>query len=248
MNAGEALAIMRDRLGEDFEDFWDSDRLLDELNDAIRRFCHEERWSWLQTVSTPAIQLEEGQFDYELLDGVDYTRHFDITLQPVTSRSAQDLLFPKKVSPMEGQRLRKRYYIDGDPMYYFLVQSTVNGSEPAPVVRFVPPPDQDFKVEFLYYRDPPNLAQDGDEIEVPEQYCEAPVAWATAKAWLKELPGGVKAQEQFNVYNTVLEQARRDELALADDETFIVGGAEPQNKRPAWSGWLRSHIAEPLGP
>lgn len=246
-----ARAEVRERLGESQADFWSDSFINRQLNEGIRRFCYEERWTWLLAIQRN-IPVAAGNSELELIDDVDANRHFTLVLRPAGDNTDTQLAFPKRVPPDVGYRLRLRYSARGTPLYYYMSHVQENtypdgDRAPALIAHLVPTPEKGYTAEYVFYKHPKDFA-DGQDISglIPRQYVEAPIAWATAMCWLKELNGSGKAQEQFNIYNAILAQARKNEKELSVDEPLIWGGEEPQLQRRTLEEALLARIG-PLG-
>ncbi len=86
-----------------------------------------------------------------------------------------------------------------------------------------------------------------DVPDCPIQYHEAIVALATGNLWTKELNGGTKAQEQWNIYNMILAQAKKDLKANADDEVQVVGAISSRSQTFSEEQWIAMQLAGGLG-
>lgn len=224
-------AEVRDRLGERSENFWTDTSINAALDEGQRRFCHEERWPWLYA-SQKNIPVATGGTDIELIDNVAVNRHFNLVLRPVSG--SPDIFIPRKVLPHTGLRMQAER-LSGPPRFWFVTGHVTNFYEDgtfdiAQTITLVPAADREYTAEYTFTREPPGLA-DGTEPEMPEPYQGAIIAWATAQMWLKELNGGTKAQEQFALYNTILDQARQDLKEFALDENTSWGN-DPVEEYP----------------
>jgi hypothetical protein len=238
MNLGEARYEIRQRLGEDFEDFWREPHITRAVNEGLKRFAYEERWPWYRTVESFDLVADEGNI--VLANNVEFNRNIDVAIQPWASSSSRDLHFPERVTPDNGWELRKLNPQLGLPRYYFLESVASGTGSMVTTLRFSPEPDRDYKGELHYFRIPADVVDESDVIDCPDQYVGAPVAWATGQLWLKELNGGGKAQEQFNLYNAVLAQAMEDFRSQPDDSPLSIGGMPPAGRDVAWrfdGGW-----------
>jgi hypothetical protein len=240
---------VRDIVGEETADFWSDAELNRYINEACYRFAGENRWSWLLTEGTGQLQANDPEL--LLTQGVADYRHLNIML----TRSGDTRPYlPKKVSPARGFRLRQAHYTAQSYPAYFYVTTAEDSSgtgDFTTVVRFLPTPNGAMDVEFQYYRQVAELDADSDVPDIPVQYHKALVHYAAGTAWLKELNGGAKAQEQFNLYDTIVMQARDDEESAADDEVLVWGGAsETEGNRDALdaSDYALRRIAQTLGP
>jgi len=228
-------AEVRERLGETSAyDFWPQEFIDRALNQAVRKFCAEERWPFLQAIQAN-VPVAAGDPAVELIDDLDLNRHMVLSLLPDGSTNDGQLVFPRRVSPETGFKMRRRYNSRGEPQFFYVAYATTNtyGGSPTPaaqalVLRLVPTPLVAYDAEYVYFQAPTGEYTDGDEPPVPEQYIEAVIAWATAMCWLKELNGSGKAQEQFNIYNAVLTGAQRDLKSFGNDEIVAWGAAEPE--------------------
>lgn len=217
-----ARTEIRSRLGEDTPDFWTDDELVRALNEGVRRFSQEEKWPWLYTLKT-GITVDAGEDTVELEDNISFPRQFNLVITP----EGGEPYMPKRVTPVEGTKLRVETRTSGDPRWYYL-ESTTAVENPvvnkSPVIRLVPEPSSDLSLEYQYIRLPGILTADTDELDIPEEYVGGPIAWATAQCWLKELNWNQKAKEQFELFATVLAAARKDHRRIAIDDGMAWGG------------------------
>jgi hypothetical protein len=72
------------------------------------------------------------------------------------------------------------------------------------------------------------MTGDNDVPDMPVEFHKAVVHFAAGTAWLKELNGGPKADEQFSLYQVVLDSAKRSVFSDSDDDPVVMGGGEPQ--------------------
>lgn len=247
MDRSQIRTEVRDILGEDSADFWKDAELNRYITEALYRFAAEERWPWYVTEFTG--QLDAGDPDLELTVDVAAARHMNLVcnLQNET-RTWQ----PQRVSAAEGFALRSQYSgsTSSYPGWYYVtaVQTDMTDDEFVYVARFIPTPTDIIDVEGQYYRTPAALDGDADVPELPTRYHKALVHHAAATAWLKELNGGAKAQEQMVMYANVLGQAREQEMQAEPDDTPLVAGGDystfTYNAGPAWT----VRVAETLGP
>lgn len=225
---------IRERLGETTEeDFWKDSQILRAINEAMRRFAQEERWPWLYTTYTGAPALSAGNPTVELIDDVNVSRHFSLTFQK--SGTNERIIVPRRIDPGAGIRLRHEYGdATGQPRYYYIthsIKNTYTSGDPmgmAVVIRVLPTPDVAYDIEYSYVRNPEELVADTDIADIPDNYVDAIISYATGNLWLKELNGGGKAQEQFNLYNIIVDQARKELAALSIGETLVWGRKPPE--------------------
>lgn len=241
---------VRQRLGELTADFWTDAYIDSQLNAAQTRFCQEERWDWLTAIQTN-VPLVAGNAEVELIDDVDATRHFAMLYTPDSASNEAQSVLLTKVSPVKGVELRISNPNRGTPGWYYVARVVDNeyaGPDYAVALmaRVIPTPIENGTVEYIYARRPTTMTT-GDEPIVPETYQDAVIAWATAQCWLKELNGGGKAQEQFNLYQSVLQQALRDQKNQGNDDILIWGGAQPQGRMLSPHAWVQSRIVPTLG-
>lgn len=116
-----------------------------------------------------------------------------------------------------------------------------------PTITFVPTLSRDFALTYTYLRVPRTLAVSADVIDIPEEYVDAVIAHATGRLWLKELRDSRKADEQFGLYNQVLDDAKRDQRKLLGDESFAWGKEEPQYGFKSEKDYVYEHFSGPLG-
>ena len=235
MNLATAKAEVRERLGETTEeDFWKDAQVLRALNEAQRRFSLEEKWPWLYA-SYQAADLAQGATSIELIDAVDYSRHFSIALTKVGGDGR--IVIPRRITPAQGLTVKQKYAgARSEPRYYYLhrtVRNIYDEGVPnalANIAEMVPAADATYNVEYQFIRVPDELETDEQELDCPRPYQEAIIAYATGLLWLKELNGGGKAQEQFNIYNIVVEQGRNELNGIDLDQTVVWGRTPPEER------------------
>ena len=225
MNFGTMRTEVRERLGEATPNFWPTAAIDRWLNEGVRQFCREEDWSWLLTIQRN-IPVGAGVGSIELIDNVTPNRHFNMRLWKAGDTTP---VTPTRVSPVEGFNLEGHLTTNGTPQFWYVSTTAVNDYGAgdvalANVVTLIPSPDVAYTAEYMYTREPSELTADASEADVPPAYREAVVAWATGVAWLKELSGGNKAQEQFSLYASVVDKAKRDERKLSADSRLKWGG------------------------
>lgn len=247
MNRGDMRTQVRDIIGEDSEDFWKNAELNRYLQEALYAFAREARWPFYITEFTG--MLSAGDPDLELTAGVAASRHLNITLQ----KSGQTRTYqPVRVSGNEGFQIRSQYSTQASysyPGWFYVTTVMDDDGVPTYVARFVPTPISDMDVEGQYYRSPAIMDADTDIPDLPVEYHKALVHHAGMTAWLKELNGGGKANEQSQLYTAVVDKALREWQTEPDDAPLIMGGEEPQNPMhaPEVDPWLW-RIPETLGP
>lgn len=248
MDLSDIRTEVRDIIGETTADFWTDAELNRYINDALRRFSEEERWTWLLTEGAGIIVASDP--DFELTEGVALARHLNFML---TKTGDTRSYMAKRVSAAEGFRLRSMYSTVTTASYptWFYTTSVADddaGGDFVYVAKFIPTPTTDIDVEFQYYRQPPELSGNTNVPDLPVQYHKGLVHYAASLAWLKELNGGPKAQEQLGLYSNVLEQARTEERVAPDDTPLIMGGGEPQYGPVTTDEAIRARIPDTLGP
>lgn len=235
---------VRERVGELVADFWTDAEVDRAINEAVRRFCAEEPWPFLLTEWSSAVT--NGIDELDLPPDVSLTRVFNLSIDGTSL--AQPVLL-ERVDPSEGFRLRFQYQDrNSTPAWYYIARSNQDADGAPPVVytaRLIPTPDDDFTVEAQYMAVPLLLSGASDEPMVPVEYQEAIPAWAAGKLFLKELQISQKASEQFRIYGTVLDQARRDLKAFNLDEIVAWGRRQPM--RGYWSMTVQDRIPPTLG-
>lgn len=246
-----AVTEVRDRLGETAAnaDFWTDTYIKARLEDAVTQFAYEERWEWLQSVQTN-VPLTAGNYELELIDDIDVNRHMVMFGRPTGDTDDVRAIMLKRVPTHTGYKLRLMNPTRGIPEWYYVshvLDNDYSATDPdnpsamAIVVHVVPTPSEDWTFEFLYHRNPA-AAADNEELQVPAQYMEAVIAYATGMCWLLELNGAGKAQEQFNIYQAVLDKARKAHKSLADDEILAWGAEEPQGRPRAERAWVERRL------
>lgn len=251
MNLGTMRTEVRDVIGELTADFWTNAELNRYLTEAHFRFIGEATWPWLLTEATGS--LAAGVDDLDLPDGVDFTKNINISLTP---EGETRLYQPVRVSPSKGFQLRTMYSstTTAQRPSWFYVTSVADGSGEAlftTTIKFVPTPTDTMEVEYQYFRQVPDFTADSDVPDLPVEYHKALVHYAAGTAWLKELNGGPKGGEQFELYALVVEQAKREFFAEPNDTPLVMGKDEPQYDtrfaRLRGDPWME-RIAETLGP
>jgi hypothetical protein len=244
MDLSSILTEVRDILGEESADFWSDAELTRYINEGQRRFAGDERWNWLITEGTGTLTADDPEL--ELVEGVDPNRHMNIRLQKDGETRAY---LPIKVAPTKGFELGTLYTSTASyPEWFYItrVYSDLEDGNYTTVVKFVPTPSADIDATYQYFRTPADLEASPDIPDLPLPYHKALVHYAAGTAWLKELNGGKKAQEQFDLYAVVRDQARDEQASQAPDDFLVVGKDEPQlpqGRRDIWS-----RIPETLGP
>jgi hypothetical protein len=133
------------------------------------------------------------------------------------------------------------------------VATVTGGGTPAgtyiSTVRFVPTVNREFDFEYAYMRVPSTLSADSDVLDVPEEYAMGPIAYATGHLWLKELRDSRKADEQFGLFQSVVDDAKRELRKLDSDTNIAWGRTQPEFRD--WGPLVESdpyrHFSGPLG-
>lgn len=246
-----ARTEVRDIIGEDDPgDFWTNTELNRHLNEAQRHFNGEAIWPWLITEATGS--LADGVSDFDLPTGVDTGRAINVSLN--IEGQVWGMYQPKRVTSTKGFQLRRMYSSTttaARPNWYY-VTSVADGSGESlytVTIRFIPAPTSVMEMEYQYFRVVSDMTSDSDLPDVPVEYHKAVVHYAAGTAWLKELNGGGKAKEQFELYNAVTESAKRRFFADAPDQPLVMGKDEPQYGRFEFPGdeW-QLRVAQTLGP
>lgn len=249
MNRGEMRTEVRDIIGEDAADFWKDAELNRYLGEAQHRFLAEERWPWLVTEFTS--QLLAGDPELLLTAGVAHSRHINFTLNLTTD----DRPYPvTRVDANKGFELQTMWTASATyPAYFYIVsiEDEVGDGTYQYVAKFVPTPTADMDVAGQYTRAGVTMDADADLPDCPPEYHKALVHFAAGTAWLKELNGGAKAREQFQLYQGVVDQARAEMFTQPEDDPIVMGKDEPQymeypGREPTDPWMLR--IPDTLGP
>lgn len=249
MNRGDIETEVRDILGELVADFWSAAELVRYINEAQRRFNGEATWPWLLTEGTASLAATVA--DLELGNGIDFTKNINLSLTP---EGETRMYQPVRVSPTKGFELRSMYSSNTTSTWprWFYVTSVVDSSSQGlftTTIKFIPTPTGTMEVAFQYFRVVDDMTAASDIPDLPVEYHKSLVHFAAATAWLKELSGGPKAQEQFELYSLVVEQAKREFFAEPNDQPLVMGKDEPQyatGRAPADPWLLR--MPERLGP
>ena len=245
MDRSDIRTEVRYILGELSADFWADAELNSYIQEALYRFAAEERWPWYMTEFTGSLAADDPTMD--LTTEVAAARHINLSLTKVGDTRMYQ---PTRVDPSEGFKLRSMYPGTGSyPAYWYITAVLTDQADDEFVyrARFIPTPVGDMDVDAQYYRAPALLEGDSDIPELPTQYHKALVHYAAGTAWLKELNGGAKAEEQFQMYAGVVSQARDEWMMQADDDPIVIGADEPQYKSAGFDP-LAVRIAETLGP
>jgi hypothetical protein len=220
MLRSEMVEEVRNRLGEDTEDYWKNTQIIRALNEAVAKFSHEEAWPWLQSVDS-SFSLALNASTIVLPNDIDLVKSFNVFMQQGT----QTPYMAKRVSPAEGLVLSISRQNAGKPRFFYLNTTAQSAGALQYTVKFVPKADATYSITFHYLRRPVTLSADGTEPDMPEDYQWAVIAYATATLWLTELQGSTaKASEQMELYASILASARADMNRLASDETLVYGG------------------------
>ncbi len=249
MDREDMRTQVRDIIGEDAADFWSDAELNRYLTEAQYRFLGEANWPWCMTETTDT--LESGDTDIPLTEGAAFARTINFKFSTSeTTRPYQ----PTRVSAAKGFELSLGYMpgtTGTAPLYFYIVSvdDDDDDGEFVWVARFIPAPASDMDVSYQYFRDGNVLDADDAVPFLPGKYHKGLVHHAAGTAWLKELNGGPKAQEQFELYNAVVDQAKREMFSDPDDDHMIMGHDDPQYDsvygRPDY--W-QMRIPETLGP
>lgn len=248
MLTGTAVEEIRARLGELSPDFWTAAEVLRALNEGVSRFSAQERWPWLFTEVTN-VALGSGTATLDLQEGVSLARHFNLLVSFSGDPRPRAV---RRVSAVEGHRLRLTEYTDrSEPMAFYLVSEADadNDGQFITKLRFVPAMNRASTIAYQYIRDPDSVSADADALDVPEEYAMGPIAYATGLLWLKELRDSRKADEQFTLFATVVDDAKRELRKLTPDSGFAWGRNEPEPYAPtSESDEVYRHFTGPLGP
>jgi hypothetical protein len=186
-----------------------------------------------------------------LTEAIEPSRIIAVSLQKTGDSR---IYLPVRVSPAKGFDLRSMYSTDTTasyPQWYYIsaVADTDNDNLYIYTLTLVPTPTGAMTLAFLYIRDGVVLSGDTTEPDLPVEYHKALVHYAAGTAWLKELNGGGKAAEQFEMYAGVVDQARGEHLSEPDDTPLIMGADEPQYRvgRSPGDPWML-RIPDTLGP
>lgn len=232
MDLTTARLEVRARLQELAEDFWQDDEVDRAINEGVNRFCQEEKWPWLYTVYTGGT-LAAGDTDMDLIEGVAFERHFNLLATFDGDPRPRAL---RRVGPAEGYRLRTTFYNAlSEPMaYYIASQASQNDDgEYTPTITFVPAVTRDMDVEYQYIRDPVEVVAGNDTLDIPNEYVMGVIAYATGHLFLKELsPVADKAQEQFDLYRKIVDDAKKQLRKLSIDQGFAWGRNQPEFAGP----------------
>lgn len=246
----DLLAIrtqVRDIIGELVADFWTDAELTRYITEAQFRFLGEERWPWQITGTTAAVT--GGTATVALAEGIEPSK---IVALRLTKDGDTKTYLPRRVSPAKGFDLLTMYptaQTSSYPEWYFISSVADADTDNLYIytLTLIPTPTSAMTITFLYIRDAVDLTGDTIEPDLPVEYHKALVHYAAGTAWMKELREQVKAQEQFRMYQVVVDQARGEHLAEADNELLIVGGEEMAPGGRSSDPWLRL-IPETLGP
>ena len=249
MNRGDILTEVRDIVGEVTADFWTDVELVRYINEAARRFNGERTWPWLITEGTASLAADDP--DLELGEGVDFSKNINLSLTP---EGETRMYQPVRVTPVKGFQLRTMYSSNWTSTWprWFYVTSVVDGSAEGlftTTIKFIPTPTGTMEIEYQYFRVVDDMTAASDIPDLPVEYHKALVHYAAGTAWLKELNGGPKAKEQFDLYSLVVEQAQREFFAEPNDTPLVMGKDEPQYslRFPPGDPWLM-RMPETLGP
>ncbi len=239
MDLADIRTDVRERIGEDTADFFTDAEVDRAINLALTTFTAEEPWPWLFTEH--ATTISEGEDTLELPDNVSWHRLFNLTVFGGSLYRGQ---LVERVEPQEGFRLRHEYAgVPRTPSYYYLTSATTDEASTVYVARFIPVPDEDYDLEAQYLRVPDPLEAADDVPDLPAEFHPALPAYASAHLFLKEMEISQKAQEQYQVYFTVLAQAKKL-LEVQVDEQVAWGRDAVRLRR---TGRTIDRIAPNLG-
>lgn len=225
-------------------DFWTDSFINKVIDEGYRKFNRRQRWSWLWARQA-GITVSAGTADIELIDEIPLNRQGYLRL--VQDDQPNHEVLPERVGVAEGIRRRHEHRNrEGTPEFWFAARSVKNeyddGDEArAMVATLVPAPSVAYDVEFYYMMDPPGLADDEEDPEMPAMYHDAIVAWAAAKCFVRE-GDRQAANTQFEIFNDILADAEAEHKKLANDERPMAG-------RPPFRlrSWRERHMPENIG-
>ena len=223
----------RERLGELTADFWTDVEVDRAINEALNRFCMEEKWPFLLTDYSNTLAAATTELD--LPDDVSLNRMFNLAVSGGSLSYGRML---ERLSSADGFRQQfNAQALTGPPRWYYIIRSSaiVVGAPPTVyTVKFIPTPDVDYDLSGQYMAVPTMLSGAQDEPVIPTEYQEAIPARAAGKLFLKENMAAIsqKASEQFQLYFQVLAQARKDFKEFDLDETVAWGRSHPHGRRP----------------
>lgn len=248
----DLLAIrtqVRDVIGETAADFWGDAELNRYITEAQFRFLGEANWPWLITGSTAAVVAATATV--ALAESVEPQ---NIVAVRLTKTGDTRTYLPKRVTPQKGFDLLTRFSTSTTasyPQWYFVsaVADVDTDNLYIYTLTLIPTPTSAMTLTFLHLRDGTDLSADTVEPDLPVEFHKALVHFAAGTAWLKEVNGGPKAAEQFQLYSEVVNQAKREFFSDPDDTPIVMGKDEPQFslRRPPTDPWLL-RIPETLGP
>lgn len=231
---------VRDIVGELVADFWTDAELNRYITEAQFKFLGEAQWPWLVTAST--LSFTGGTPTASFAESVEPQNIIAVSLEKVGDTRRYAL---QRVSPAKGFELQNRYSTattSSYPGWWYASAVADADSDNLYIytVTLIPTPTSNMTFRFLYLRDGVVLSGDTVEPDLPVEFHKALVHYAAGTAWLKELNGGPKAQEQFDLYNLTVVQAKREFFADNNDQPLVMGKNEPQYEigRPPQDPWL----------
>lgn len=250
MDLSVARTQVRYILGETTADFWTDAELNLYLLEAQHRFLGEANWPWLITSTTVAFSA--GVATKAVGEGIEAQNIIAVNL---AVNGDTRTYTPTRVSPVKGFELGTLYNTTttaANPLYWYVsaVADADNDNLYIQTFTLVPAPTSAITMNVLYLRDAAAaFTSDTDEPDLPLEYHKALVHYAAGTAWLKELNGAPKAQEQFDLYNKVVEQAKNEWFGQVESDPLVMGKDEPQYgvRRPPADYWLL-RMPETLGP
>lgn len=250
MDLSNIRTEVRDILGEDAADFWTDAELNRYITEAQFRFLGEARWPWMITSGTAAVAAATATV--ALGEGIEWNNLIAVSLQKATDTR---IYLPKRVSPSKGFDLRTMYsttHKASYPEWYYISAVADADADNLYIytLTLIPTPTSAMTLAFLYVRDGVVLTGDTVKPDLPVEYHKALVHYAAGTAWLKEVgPDARKAREQFEMYASVVGQAKNDHMGEPDDTPLVMGKDEPQWGQGRYKGdpWLL-RIPETLGP
>lgn len=237
----EIRTDVRERIGEDSADFFTDAEVDRAINLAVTTFTAEEPWPWLYTEWDSSIA--QGVDTLELPSNVSVHRVFNLSLINGSLYRGRML---ERLQPAAGFKARYEFQaLNQAPIYYYVTAATRDAAETLYVVKFIPVPDVDYDIEAQYLRVPAELTDASDVPDLPDEFHPALPAWGAAHLFLKEMQVSQKAQEQFQLYGSVLQQARKL-LEVQVDENMAWSRETPL--RRMGRGRTTDRIASTLGP
>jgi hypothetical protein len=205
LNLRDGVLAVRNRLGEIQPEFWSDDEIIQDLNVSARRMCSAAQ-SLMSFGTFNTSQTEDGSYAQEYILPVD--------VDQITGASYYSgVLFP--LVPVNQNAVQLGGRVSGIPWYFYerkwtkvltpqLADGTI-GMQPFPpnqsnnartVIGLYPIPDSPLPIYIWYLQFHPDLKFAYDEVQIPDRFKQAWIAYAVARG--KEKESAIEEAQYFD--------------------------------------------------